>query len=696
MKTKSLYISTLQEGAGSLVVSIGLMQLLKSKYNRVAFFRPIIRECDKKDSDIDTIKKYFSLNIEYSLSYGFCIDEVDDMISKNKINLFYEEILKKFKRLEESYDFILIEGIGKNLLTLTLDFDINLELAKNLSTPYVCVLNAKDKQIEHIIEDIKIEAKTIKKDGCKHFATFVNRIEPDSINRCKNSFNDKNLDYELYFLPQLKELDTPTIQQIKDTLEAKHIFSDKSFLQKTVSSSKIACMRIENFITHIQEKDLIITAGDRIDIIMTLLSLYHTKTYPNISAVVLTGDIKLPKIIVDLLTSFHNLSIPILTTKYDTYTTAKIINDIKPVITAKSKNKIAMILGLFTANVNMRSLEKKLLENTEDIITPLMFEYNLFQRARKTKKSIVLPESFDERILKAAEIVMLADIVDIILLGDEKLLQNKASSIGVDISKATIINPKISKLTKEFAEDFYSIRKEKGILVDEAYDIMCNDVTYFATMLVHKNIAQGMVSGAVNTTANTVRPALQIIKTKPQSDVVSSVFFMCFDTKVLVYADCAINQDPTAKELATIAIDSSITAKNFGIIPKVAMLSYSTGDSGSGVDVDKIKEATKLVKEKMAELRIEGPIQYDAAIDKTIAKQKLPNSKVAGEATIFIFPDLNTGNNTYKAVRDSSGAVAIGPILQGLNKPVNDLSRGCIVEDIVNTIAITAIQASEN
>ncbi|MEA3314915.1 MAG: phosphate acetyltransferase, partial [Campylobacterota bacterium] len=324
-----------------------------------------------------------------------------------------------------------------------------------------------------------------------------------------------------------------------------------------------------------------------------------------------------------------------------------------------------------------------------------MFQYNIFKKARENKKTIVLPESFDSRILKATQISIVSQIANIILLGDKKKLLNKASSIGVDISKATIIDPKNSKYTQKFAQQFYDIRKNKGLLEEEALDIITNDFTYFATMMVHNNIANGMVSGAVNTTANTIRPAFQIIKTKPESDVVSSIFFMCFDTKVLVYGDCAVNPEPSASELATIAIDSSITAQKFNIEPKIAMLSYSTGDSGIGKDVDKIKKATSIIKDKQPSLDIEGPIQYDAAIDKTIAKQKLPNSKVAGDANLFIFPDLNTGNNTYKAVRDASGAIAIGPILQGLNKPINDLSRGCIVEDIVNTIAITAIQAND-
>jgi phosphate acetyltransferase len=323
-----------------------------------------------------------------------------------------------------------------------------------------------------------------------------------------------------------------------------------------------------------------------------------------------------------------------------------------------------------------------------------MFEYKLLSMAHKKRKTIVLPESSDERILRAAEIVLRREIADIILLGDEKELREHSLRLGLQLERAKVVNPQDSNYLEEFIERFYEMRKEKGVSRKQAEDAMSH-LNYFATMMVALGYADGMVSGAAHATADTIRPALQIIKTKENVSLVSSVFFMCFETKVLVYGDCAINEDPNAKELADIAIASADTAKAFDIEPKVAMLSYSTGESGHGVDVEKVREATAIVKHTRPDLLVEGPIQYDAAINKEVARIKMPNSKVAGEATVFIFPDLNTGNNTYKAVQRSSGAVAIGPILQGLKKPVNDLSRGCLVEDIVNTIAITAIQAAQ-
>ncbi len=325
-----------------------------------------------------------------------------------------------------------------------------------------------------------------------------------------------------------------------------------------------------------------------------------------------------------------------------------------------------------------------------------MFEYELLQRARANKQHIVLPEGEEERILAAAETLLHREVVDITLLGNEELIRNKTAQLGLRMDAANIIEPLQSGRFDEYVQTYYDLRKHKGITKENAYDIM-SDANYFATMMIYKGHADAMVSGAVHSTAATIRPALQIIKTKPGFSIVSSVFLMCLEDRVLVYGDCAVNPDPDASQLAEIALSSAQTAKTFGIDPVVAMLSYSTGESGKGADVDKVREATRIAKEKAREsfpgLKIEGPIQYDAAVDASVAKTKLPESDVAGKATTFIFPDLNTGNNTYKAVQRSAGAVAIGPVLQGLKHPVNDLSRGCTISDIVNTVAITAIQA---
>ena len=321
-----------------------------------------------------------------------------------------------------------------------------------------------------------------------------------------------------------------------------------------------------------------------------------------------------------------------------------------------------------------------------------MFEHQLMQMARRDLKRIVLPESTDDRVLTAADVVLKRHIAEIILLGDPGTVSRRAAELGLNLTKATVVDPKDPELLERFAAEYAKLRAHKGVTLEAAREKLA-DLSYFGTMMVHLGMADGMVSGAVNTTANTIRPSLEFVKTKPGVSVVSGSFLMAMSNRVVVYADCAVNPDPTPAQLADIAISSAQTAVSFGIEPRIAMLSYSTGTSGFGADVDKVREATELVREKAPDLKVEGPIQFDAAVDEVVAAKKMPGSEVAGRATVFIFPDLNTGNNTYKAVQRTSGAVAIGPVLQGLRKPVNDLSRGALVDDIVSTITITAIQA---
>jgi phosphate acetyltransferase len=447
----------------------------------------------------------------------------------------------------------------------------------------------------------------------------------------------------------------------------------------------------------LEDGDLIIVPGDRLDMILGSIAANYSKDFPSISGIVLTGGYVPNEIFMKLIEGVGEFIIPIISSSGDTFTTAMRVSETEAKIMTSSLNKIAIIESLFTTYINLKHIEEKI-ETTasSSVLTPAMFEYRMFEKARANVKAIVLPESEDERILRATDILLRRGVVDIILLGNPKEISSRCSSLGIELNKnVKIIDPTSSELKTKYAGKFYELRRKKGMTEEGALDIM-NNKNYFATMMLYEGDADGMVSGANNTTADTVRPALQIVKTKPNISIVSSVFFMCLDTKVLVYGDCAVNRDPDAKQLAQIAISSADTAKLFGIEPIIAMLSYSTGTSGAGEDVEKVDEATKIVKKLRPDLLVEGPIQYDAAIDEKVAKKKLPNSKVAGRATVFIFPDLNTGNNTYKAVQRSSNAIAVGPVLQGLKKPVNDLSRGCLVEDIVNTVAITAIQAQDD
>ena len=687
---KSLYITASQKNAGTLFVSLGLMEILKRNLHRVAFFRPIIESRQKRDNDIEFILERYGLDMEYEQCFGCDVDYVEEMLSKRQGEMLVNELLEKFKKLEEEYDFVLCEGIQRSLLKSNIGYDLNLKLAQNFSSGIITIVSAQALSTQDIYEEILIESKNILDEGSQSFATFVSRIESKKRKIVEQKL--KNYGSDVYFLEELEELSLPTIEDLIETLGAKKVLFQEGDLTRVVREFRVAALGVDNFLDHIQEDDLIVVPADRSEIILALFGSLYSSAYPNISGILFPFAMDAHPNIQKLIEGFKGHKIPILSVATDTYETAQNLSTVYARLRVKSERKIALALGLFASSVDTKKIEKKISHIQSDVITPLMFTYKIFELARQNKKKIVLPESQDERILRAAEILLRRNVVDLVLLGNPEEIKENSLQLGLDLSQAELVDPMSSPWHKEFAQEFYTLRKEKGLSLEGAQEMM-HEGSYFATMMVHKGYADGMVSGAIHSTADTIRPALQIIKTTPDVSVVSSVFFMCLKTKVLVYGDCAVNLDPDAAMLADIAIASATTARAFGIEPKVAMLSYSTGESGSGADVEKVREATALVKAKRPELLVEGPIQYDAAIDKEVALTKLPDSQVAGEASVFIFPDLNTGNNTYKAVQRSSGALAIGPVLQGLNKPVNDLSRGCSMDDIVNTVAITAIQA---
>ena len=693
MKTQSIYIASLEPLAGSLFVTVGLMEFLRSRVGRVAFFRPVIEQNGRADEDITFVLEHFGLDMKYEEAYGYTVAEVETMVSDHKTNELYTGLIRKFRALQQEYDFVLCEGLHRYSFSATIDFDMNIEIAKNLGTPYISIINGKGKSLQELTEEIRIESECVGSECGNHFATFVNRLDESLMTPLQEMVGKESLGGVPHFLlPEVDELDLPTVGDVLEKLGAKQLFGNESDLKRVVRQSKIAAMNLEHYLRHLEEGDLVIVPGDRGDIIMGSLGAVYSNAYPKISGILLTGGIVPDETISSLLHGFHSVPVPILGVEGDTYTTAMRVREVPSKIRPHSDRKIALAMGLFNTHVDAAVIEAKIETGTSSVVTPAMFEFELFERARSERKRIVLPESGDERILRAAEILARRDVVDVILLGEPEKIRHKGAMLGIELEGVQIVCPCETDMMERYVETFYELRKAKGLPIEAARDAMSH-ATYFATMMVYMGDADGMVSGAIHTTGDTIRPALQIIKTKPGISIVSSVFFMCLDTRVLVYGDCAVNQEPDAKQLAEIAISSADTAKNFGIDPKIAMLSYSTGSSGQGEEVEKVREATRLAKAARPDLRIEGPIQYDAAIDPVVAAQKLPGSEVAGQATIFIFPDLNTGNNTYKAVQRSSGAIAIGPVLQGLKKPVNDLSRGCSVADIVNTVAITAIQA---
>lgn len=688
MKTNSLFIASRERHAGSLLISLGIMSILRQQYERIAFFRPIVQSLENKDFHF--INETFQLDLQAKEMTGVTLSEASHYLSENNAHELYEKLVQQFQRLCKEYDFVLIQGMELTRHATAIDFDINLALAKNFNTPYVSVLNGQNKSLSEIQQEIEIEIFTCKE--VDPFAFFVNRVPLEMAETAED-----NAKLPVFFIPENETLDLPTVIEVAHALNGDVLTENKSGWNRLVKEPIVAAMTPEHYLPRVCENDLVIVPGDRTDILLASAMSAIDRKLPNIAGIVLTGGLKPTAVIQDLVFNFADNPLPIISVTTDTYETVMRASRVRAHLNAKNKQKTNLALGLFDQWVNRQCLMEKFHQQSHhsDIMTPIMFEFSLFEKARQNLQTIVLPEAEDERILRACEILHNRQVVKPVLLGKQEEIEYKANQLGIHLDGIQIIDPEISEWKEDFIESFYEMRKHKGMTIDLAKDSMAH-VSYFATMMVEKGYADGMVSGATHTTAETIRPALQIIKTKPGISLVSSVFFMCFDTRVLVYGDCAVNQNPNAQQLAEIAISSAETAQQFGINPKVALLSYSTGQSGKGSEVEKVRSAAELAQQNHPDLLLEGPLQYDAAIDAAVARQKMPDSKVAGQATVFIFPDLNTGNNTYKAVQRSSGAVAIGPVLQGLKKPVNDLSRGCLVADIVNTVAITAIQAQQN
>ncbi|MEM8927136.1 MAG: phosphate acetyltransferase [Bacteroidota bacterium] len=692
---KSVYLGTLGSHSGKSLFVLGFMNMLLGKMPKVGYFRPVIDDVEegKQDNHIATVLGHFNLDITPEDAYGLTISEVVSMYNEDRQDEILDRIIAKYKRLEASHDFVLVEGSDFSDDGKVIEFDLNRDIAKNLGIPVVLVDNAKGKKLEDFSRNLDAAVNTYLLDGLKVLAVVANKVKPKNLPLVREELlKELPTDVQVFTVPRVKQLSHPTLAEIVKALGAEVLFGH-DHLNNQTGSFGVGAMQLHNYLTHIREQSLVITPGDRSDIILGALQAHQSEEYPNISGIILTGGITPEPSILKLLASSTN--VPIILVEQGTFGTAYRVGSIKSQIYAESKQKIEASLSLFDQYIDGGALLEKLTQFTTNIMTPHMFQYNLVQRARVEKKHIVLPEGEDARILKAATELVQSGIVDITLLGESQRILAETTRLGLDISRLKIIENKNSEVLESYAETFYELRRHKGLNMDMARDMM-NDVSYFGTMMVYRGDADGMVSGAVHTTQHTIRPALQFVKTKPGTKVVSSVFFMCLPNRVCVFGDCAINPNPTAEQLAEIAIASANSASSFGIEPKVAMLSYSSGSSGKGEDVERVREATQLVREKRPDLEIEGPIQYDAAVDPIVGKGKLPDSKVAGQASVLIFPDLNTGNNTYKAVQRETGALAIGPMLQGLNKPVNDLSRGCTVDDVFNTVVVTAIQAQNH
>jgi phosphate acetyltransferase len=696
----NLYVTAAEERSGKSAIVLGVMQVILKEISRIAFFRPIINDhvFGRVDHDLNLVLKYFKLDIDYADTHAYTLSQARQLITSGQEEILYENILKKYKQLESKYDFVLCEGTDFRGKDPGFEFDLNANIAANLGAPVLIVASGRDKSTEEICTHTAITIDTLEEKGLDLAGCIINRA-PETFLRdtatnakCREQFGRN---FPLYVIPENKALGNPTIDDVKRWLGAEVLYGKPSMLN-LVSNYLVAAMQISNFLDYIKEGSLIITPGDRSDIIIASLASRISSAYPNISGILITGGIEVSTSVQRLIQGWTGIPVPVLFVDSHTYDTVQSVNELYGRIEPTDTKRIATALGWFSKYVNVAELTKRVVSQRSTKITPRMFEYSLVEKAAANRQHIVLPEGTGERILSATDIILRRGIADITLLGKEEEIRTKASKLNLNIEGVQILDPTTSSCYDDFVATYFDIRKHRGIVMDVARDRM-SDPTYFGTMMVHKGLADGMVSGSITTTAQTIRPAFEFVKTKPGVSVVSSIFIMCLQSKILAFGDCAVVPNPDARQLAEIALSSAETAQIFGIEPRVALLSYSTGISGSGQDVEKVVEAAAIAKQLMAErglsYPLEGPLQYDAAFDPEVGRLKMPNSEVAGQATVFIFPDLNTGNNTYKAVQRAANAVAMGPVLQGLNKPVNDLSRGCTVQDIVDTVALTAIQA---
>ena len=604
-----------------------------------------------------------------------------------------DTLIDKFKSLESRFDYVLVEGTDFEGEGAIIEWDMNVLIAKNLGIPTIIISNGIGKSMNEFVNALKLACDSFKDNGVEVLMVVANKIQPENrepvIQRLAAELPDGVIAAAIPLNPVLAN---PSVREIMDALGGRLLFGER-YLERQVAQFGVGAMQLRNYLTHLGEDTLVITPGDRADIILGVLQAHISSNYPSIAGIALTGGLLPEESIIKLIEGLSDI-VPIFSVQEGTFAATNRIGAIRSQIYANNALKISVSLRDFATYVPEDALTERLVQFRSDGITPRMFQYNLLKKAQSDQKRIVLPEGTDDRVLKAAVDLVQNQAAVIILLGDAAQIHEKAQQLNLNLHQEglQILDPRTAPRFESYAQTLYELRKHKNMDLPMARDLMA-DVSYFGTMMVYQGDADGMVSGAVHTTQHTIRPALQFVKTKPGVSLVSSVFFMCLSDRVTVFGDCAINPNPTAAELAEIAISSADTGTAFGIEARIAMLSYSSGTSGQGLEVDKVREATRLVRERRPDLLIEGPIQYDAAVDLRVGKQKLPDSPVAGRATVFVFPDLNTGNNTYKAVQRETGALAIGPILQGLNKPVNDLSRGCTEDDIFNTVVITAIQA---
>ena len=684
MAASAIYVAAPEPETGKSTIALGLLHRLTATVAKVGVFRPITRLGEDRDYILELLLEHTTAGLPYEQCVGVTYQKLH-VDSDAAIAI----IVDSYHAMAENCDVVVVVGSDYTDVTRPAELSVNARIAVNLGAPVLLTVSGKDRTPEEVASVVEVCLPELIAQHAHTAAVVANRCEPAELAAVAQAL--RPFAQRSYVLPEDPLLSAPTVAELEKAVNGTPVSGEASLREREVMAMMVAGMTADHVLERLRDGMAVITPGDRSDVVLAVASAHAAEGFPSLSCIVLNGGFELHPSIAALVSGLR-LRLPIIATALGTYETASAAASARGRVTATSQHKIDTALDLMDRHVDITDLLAQLAIPIPTVTTPAMFIHRLTLQARSDRKRIVLPEGDDDRILKAAGRVLKRGVADLTILGDEARIRLRSAELGVDLDNAKVIDPLTSESRDRFADQYAELRKAKGISVEQAREIM-RDATYFGTMLVHDGVVDGMVSGAAHTTAHTVRPAFEIIRTVPDVSTVSSIFLMCLPDRVLAYGDCAIIPNPTREQLADIAISSARTAARFGIEPRVAMLSYSTGDSGAGADVDKVRAATELVRQRAPQLLVEGPIQYDAAIEPSVAATKLRASPVAGRATVLIFPDLNTGNNTYKAVQRSAGAIAIGPVLQGLRKPVNDLSRGALVEDIVNTIAITAIQA---
>ncbi|MEU1039567.1 phosphate acetyltransferase [Streptomyces sp. NPDC005551] len=685
--TRSVYVTGIDRGDGRQVVELGVMELLTRQVDRVGVFRPLVH--DGPDRLFELLRARYRLTQDPATVYGMDYYEASALQAEQGTDELVSTLVDRFHLVARDYDVVLVLGTDFADTQFPDELAVNARLANEFGASVIPVVGGRGQPAESVLAETRNAYRAYDGLGCDVLAMVTNRVAPADRAKIHERLGDR-LPVPCYVLPDEPALSAPTVSQITQALGGKVLLGDESGLARDALDFVFGGAMLPNFLNALTPGCLVVTPGDRADLVVGSLAAHSAGT-PPIAGVLLTLNERPSD---EILTLAARLApgTPVVSVPGNSFPTATELFGLEGKLNAATPRKAETALGLFERHVDTSELLKRVSAPSSTRLTPMMFEHKLLEQARSDLRRVVLPEGTEARVLHAAEVLLRRGVCDLTLLGPVDQIRKKAADLGIDLGGVQLVDPQTSELRDRFAEKYAGLRAHKGVTVELAYDVVA-DVNYFGTLMVEEGLADGMVSGSVHSTAATIRPAFEIIKTRPDAKIVSSVFFMCLADKVLVYGDCAVNPDPNAQQLADIAVQSAATARQFGVEPRIAMLSYSTGTSGSGADVDKVREATELVRTRRPDLSVEGPIQYDAAVEPSVAATKLPESEVAGQASVLIFPDLNTGNNTYKAVQRSAGAIAVGPVLQGLRKPVNDLSRGALVQDIVNTVAITAIQS---